>query len=85
VFAEYVSNGISPNEYVSQKGLMQISDREEVERIVLSALEGEEENIEKYRSGKNNLMGYFISKVMKVSGGKANPRLVNELLTQHLQ
>ncbi len=85
VFAEYVSTGISPNEYVSQKGLMQISDREEVERIVLSALEGEKENIEKYRSGKNNLMGYFISKVMKASGGKANPRLVNELLTQHLQ
>jgi Asp-tRNA(Asn)/Glu-tRNA(Gln) amidotransferase B subunit len=51
----------------------------------MSALEGEEENIAKYRSGKNNLLGYFISKVMKASGGKANPRLVNELLTQYLQ
>ncbi|NBO72633.1 Asp-tRNA(Asn)/Glu-tRNA(Gln) amidotransferase subunit GatB [bacterium] len=85
VFAEYISSGISPKEYVAQHGLMQISDHTEVERIVLLSLEGEEENIEKYRSGKNNLMGYFISKVMKASGGKANPRMVNELLTQHLQ
>jgi len=85
VFAEHIKNGISPKEYVAQNGLMQISDRNEIERIVMSALEGEEENIEKYRSGKNNVMGYFISKVMKSSGGKANPRLVNELLTQYLQ
>lgn len=85
VFAEYLQSGISPAKYVADKGLLQISDRTEVERIVLSALEGEEDNIAKYRSGKNNLMGYFISKVMKASGGKANPRLVNELLTQYLQ
>jgi Asp-tRNA(Asn)/Glu-tRNA(Gln) amidotransferase B subunit len=85
VFAEHIKSGISPKEYVAQNGLMQISDRNEIERIVKSALEGEEENIEKYRSGKNNVMGYFISKVMKSSGGKANPRLVNELLTQYLQ
>jgi aspartyl-tRNA(Asn)/glutamyl-tRNA(Gln) amidotransferase subunit B len=85
VFAEYLQSGISPVKYVADKGLLQISDRTEVERIVLSALEGEEDNIAKYRSGKNNLMGYFISKVMKASGGKANPRLVNELLTQYLQ
>jgi aspartyl-tRNA(Asn)/glutamyl-tRNA(Gln) amidotransferase subunit B len=83
-FAAYISTGIMPEEYIKEKGLVQVSDIGEVEKFVDEALLGEEENIEKYRSGRKNLLGYFISKVMKGSGGKANPRLVNELLNKKL-
>ena len=84
VFAHLVQTGESPLQYVESKNLLQISDEQIIAEFVNSALSGESENIEKYRAGKSNLMGYFISKVMKISNGKANPRMVNDLLNKQL-
>jgi glutaminyl-tRNA synthetase len=84
VFAEMVRGGGSPQEIVEKKGLRQISDTGAIEAAVAAVLAENADAVARYRGGNANLLGAFVGMVMKKTGGKANPKLVNELLRARL-
>ncbi|MFL2897709.1 MAG: Asp-tRNA(Asn)/Glu-tRNA(Gln) amidotransferase subunit GatB [Candidatus Pelagibacter sp.] len=73
-----------PNQIVEEKGLRQQSDPKELEKIIDKVILENPKNVEVYKSGKDKLFGFFVGQVMKNSGGKANPQLVNEILKSKL-
>ena len=73
-----------PYKIVEEKGLKQQSDPKELEKIIDKIISENPENVEAYKSGKNKLFGFFVGQIMKNSGGKANPQLVNEILKKKL-
>ena len=73
-----------PNQIVEEKGLRQQSDPKELEKIIDKVILENPKNVEAYKSGKDKLFGFFVGQVMKNSGGKANPQLVNEILKSKL-
>jgi aspartyl-tRNA(Asn)/glutamyl-tRNA(Gln) amidotransferase subunit B len=73
--------GFSADPYLAQEA---VSDTEELEPIVLRVLEANAGQVEAYRSGKEGLLGFFVGQVMKETQGKANPRVVSELVREKL-
>jgi len=84
IFEEMCRTGRDPNLIIEEKGLSQISDEGEIEKLVDEILKSNPENIEKYRKGKTKLLGFFVGEVMKLSKGKANPATLNKLLKKKL-
>jgi len=84
VFEEMWQSGKQPKEIVEEKGLVQITDTGELEKIVEGVLEANQKQLEQYRAGKDQLFGFFVGQTMKATGGKANPKIVNELLKKKL-
>ncbi|MBL42174.1 MAG: Asp-tRNA(Asn)/Glu-tRNA(Gln) amidotransferase GatCAB subunit B [Rhodospirillaceae bacterium] len=76
--------GQSPKEIVEEKGLKQISNIDEIEKIVDTILDENIEKVNEFKNGKEKLFGFFVGQVMKKTEGKANPQLVNEILTKKL-
>ena len=85
VFEEMYRTGKQPASIVGEKGWTQILDTGEIERAIEKALQANPRQIEDYKKGKEKLFGFFVGEVMKETRGKANPRLVNELLRKKLQ
>ncbi len=85
VFDEMWISGKEPKTIVEEKGLVQVSDSGAIELIIDEILAKEAGQVAEYRSGKDKLFGFFVGQVMKVSKGKANPAVVNELLLKKLQ
>ena len=82
---ELMSDGDKdPEKIVEEKGLKQQSDPKELEKIIDKIISENSKNVELYKSGKDKLFGFFVGQVMKSSGGKANPQLVNEILKKKL-
>ena len=69
-----------PITIVEEKGLKQQSDPKELENLINKVITENPKNVEAYKSGKDKLFGFFVGQVMKNSNGKANPKLVNEIL-----
>jgi aspartyl-tRNA(Asn)/glutamyl-tRNA(Gln) amidotransferase subunit B len=84
VFVEMFATGKTPAEIVKEKGLTQITDVAAIEKIVDEVIAANPKQVENYRGGKTALMGFFVGQVLKVSGGKANPQAVNEILKKRL-
>ena len=84
VFEEMVSSGKEPAEIVKAKGLIQISDPAEILPIIDKVIAENPDNLEKYRAGNSRLMGFFVGQVLKATGGKANPKVVNQLVKERL-
>ena len=84
VFEAMSQNGEDPQEYVKSRGLEQISDPNLILPVIEEVIEKNPQNVEKYRSGNKKLFGFFIGQVLKATGGKANPKIVNELVAQKL-
>ncbi|MBW2673636.1 MAG: Asp-tRNA(Asn)/Glu-tRNA(Gln) amidotransferase GatCAB subunit B, partial [Deltaproteobacteria bacterium] len=84
VFEEMWQSGKGPREIVEEKGLVQITDTGELEKIVEGVLAANQKQLEQYRTGKDQLFGFFVGQTMKATGGKANPKIVNELLKKKL-
>ncbi len=84
IFEEMCEMGKSPGEIIAEKGLSQISDEGELEKLVNDVLIANPKNVEKYKNGKDKLFGFFVGEAMKLSKGKANPKLLNELLKSKL-
>ncbi|MEX2117829.1 MAG: Asp-tRNA(Asn)/Glu-tRNA(Gln) amidotransferase subunit GatB [Bacteroidota bacterium] len=84
VFAEMLTDSESPKAIVEKKGLVQVSDTAVIERIIDEVLAKNAEQVEKYRSGKQQLFGFFVGETMKLMKGKANPAVVNEILRKKL-
>ena len=73
-----------PITIVEEKGLKQQSDPKELENLIDKVITENPKNVEAYKSGKDKLFGFFVGQVMKNSNGKANPKLVNEILKKKL-
>lgn len=84
VLAELVKNGGSPKAIVESKGWQQISDPTQIETVIDRIMAANPDNVAKAREGKGNVLGFFVGQVLKETGGRANPRLVNELLERKL-
>ncbi len=84
VFEEMYKTGKNPDTIVKEKGLIQISDEADIEKAVNEILEKNPEEVERFKAGDEKLMGFFVGQIMKVTKGKANPQIVNELLKKKL-
>jgi glutaminyl-tRNA synthetase len=85
VFEEMAKSGEKPSDIVTSKGLVQISDPAVIEPIIDDIIAKNPDNVEKFKAGNNKLLGFFVGQVLKATGGKANPQVVNELVAQKLQ
>ena len=84
VFEIMADEGKDPQIIVEEKGLKQQSDPKEIEKLIDKVITDNPDKVKEYKSGKYKLFGFFVGQVMKVSGGKANPQLVNEILKKKL-
>ena len=85
VFEEMYQTGERPETIVKEKGWNQILDEGEIERAISKAMETNPKQVEDYRNGKDKLFGFFVGEVMKQTQGKANPKLVNDILKKKLK
>jgi len=85
VFEKMQDNDKDPHLIVEKEGLIQQSDPKELERIISEMLSKNQDKVTQYKSGKEKLFGYFVGEVMKISKGRANPQLVNEILKTKLK
>jgi aspartyl-tRNA(Asn)/glutamyl-tRNA(Gln) amidotransferase subunit B len=84
VFEEMYRTGKDAGTIVREKGLLQISDSSEIEKLVDEVISGYPNEAGRYRGGEEKLLGFFVGQVMKASRGKANPKVLNELLRKRL-
>ena len=84
VFEEMAQSGTHPAEIVKSKGLVQISDPAEILPIIQEVIAKNPDNVEKFKAGNKKLLGFFVGQVLKATGGKANPQVVNKLVAQEL-
>lgn len=84
VFAEMFATGKDAATIVEEKGLKQVTDTGAIEKVIDDVLKANPDKIAEYKSGKDKLFGFFVGQVMKLSGGKANPAIVNDLLKKKL-
>ncbi len=84
IFPEMFETGKLPSIIVEERGLVQISDEAEIGRIVDAVIEENPKSVEDYRSGKHQALGFLVGQVMRLTGGRANPALVNKLLRDKL-
>ena len=84
VLAEMFSTGQSADEIVEAQGLAQISDEDALAAVITQVLDDNEDQVVAYLGGKEQLRGWFVGQVMRATRGKANPALVNKLLSQQM-
>jgi len=84
VFEKMAQSGKTPEEIVEEKGLVQVTDVSAIEKVVSDVLARSPAEVEAYKGGKTKLLGYFVGQVMKETRGKANPKIVNDLLKKIL-
>jgi aspartyl-tRNA(Asn)/glutamyl-tRNA(Gln) amidotransferase subunit B len=85
VLAEMFKTGKGAEGVIAERGLEQVSDAGEIEKIVADVLASNPQQLAAYRAGKEALFGFFVGQVLKASKGKANPKVVNELLKEKLK
>ena len=84
VLMEMFASGRTADEVIKEKGFEQISDSAAIKKIIDEVIAANGTNVEAYRGGNEKLFGFFVGQIMKASGGKANPKVVNEMLKQKL-
>ncbi|HMN01131.1 MAG TPA: Asp-tRNA(Asn)/Glu-tRNA(Gln) amidotransferase subunit GatB [Geobacter anodireducens] len=85
VFDEMWQSDKAPEAIVEEKGLVQVSDTGEIEKIIDEIMAANMGQVEEFRGGKEKVFGFFVGQVMRASKGKANPAVVNELLMKKLK
>ncbi|RMD58966.1 MAG: Asp-tRNA(Asn)/Glu-tRNA(Gln) amidotransferase subunit GatB [Nitrospirae bacterium] len=85
VFEKMFESGEEPEVIVEKEGLVQISDKGEIESVVDDVLEKHQKEVERFKKGEKKLLGFFVGQVMKATKGKANPSLVNKILLEKLK
>jgi aspartyl-tRNA(Asn)/glutamyl-tRNA(Gln) amidotransferase subunit B len=85
VLVEMFATGRTAPVVISEKGFEQVSDASAIEKIVDEVIAGNSANVDAYRSGNEKLFGFFVGQIMKASQGKANPKIVNEVLIKRLK
>jgi len=85
VFLEMMKSDKAPSEIVEEKGLLQISDDTELEAVITRVIEANPKPVEDFRKGKKAARGFIVGLVMKETRGKANPKIVNQILSEKLK
>ena len=85
VFPEVYERGVFPKQIIEEKGLVQESSEELLRKLCEEVLKENPSEVEKYKAGKKGLLGFFVGQVMKKTQGKANPKVVNKILTELLE
>ncbi|UCD77542.1 MAG: Asp-tRNA(Asn)/Glu-tRNA(Gln) amidotransferase subunit GatB [Desulfobacterales bacterium] len=84
VFDEMAQTGKAAQQVVEEKGLVQITDTDAIDDVISKVVTDNPKEVEAYKKGKTKLLGFFVGQVMKETRGKANPKLVNEILKEKL-
>lgn len=84
IIIDMMKDGSKASEIVEKRGLSQISDEGAIKEICQKVADANPEQVEKYKGGKVQLLGFFVGQVMKETKGRANPKAVNELMKEIL-
>ena len=84
IFSQLIDSEMSVDELIKDQGLEQISDTNEIEQVIRIVLNENQEQQNQYLAGKEQVLGFLIGKVMQKTQGKANPKLVNDLMVEIL-
>ena len=84
IFSEMFASKKDASTIIEEKGLKQNSNSEDIILMIEKVMENNQDKVDEYRSGKDKLFGFFVGQVMKDSGGKANPQMVNKILKEKL-
>ena len=84
VFEIMSETGENPEKIVEEKGLKQVTDTAAIEAIIDQVIASNPDNVAAYKNGKTNLAGWFVGQTLKLSQGRANPAIVNQLVKQKL-
>jgi len=85
VFDEMAATGQTAEAIIQAKGLVQVSDTGTIEQAIDAVLAKAADEVARYKAGQTKLMGFFVGQVMKATQGKANPKIVNEILAKKLE
>ncbi|RKX61321.1 MAG: Asp-tRNA(Asn)/Glu-tRNA(Gln) amidotransferase GatCAB subunit B [Thermodesulfobacteriota bacterium] len=85
IFPEVYERGAEPKKIVEERGLVQESSEEKLKGICEEILAQNPAEVKKYKAGKKGLLGFFVGQVLKKTKGKANPKVVNKILTELLE
>ena len=84
IFPQMLENGAKTQEIVEKQGLSVISDEGAIKELVEKVVAANPSQVEAYKNGKTNLMGFFVGQIMKETKGRANPQIINKLLNEAL-
>lgn len=85
ILSEMFKTGADPSHIIEEKGLTQIIDEAEIEKIIKEVISKNPKAVEDFKSGKANAFQYLIGQIMAATKGKANPEITSQVLTRHLQ
>ncbi len=85
VFEKMAADGKPAGQIVEEEGLVQVTDTGAIEKAVNEVLAANPKQVADYRAGKTKILGFFVGQVMKITRGRANPRMVNEILRERLK
>ncbi|NQV70755.1 MAG: Asp-tRNA(Asn)/Glu-tRNA(Gln) amidotransferase subunit GatB [Pseudohongiella sp.] len=85
VFEAMLEETISVDEIIAAKGLKQVTDSGEIEKIVAQVIDNNPDQVQQYKEGKQQVIGFLVGQAMQLSKGKANPAQVNALLREKMQ
>ncbi len=84
VFPEMLATGKDPDAIVKEKNLIQITDMGEIEQVIDKIIAANQKQVDEYLSGKDKVFGFFVGQIMRETKGKANPKVVNDILQKKL-
>tara|TARA_Y100000590_G_scaffold442504_1_gene570669 strand:+ start:401 stop:1873 length:1473 start_codon:yes stop_codon:yes gene_type:complete len=84
VFEEMFKSSTDPMSIINSKGLLQVTDISQIENIIDKILENNQDKVKEYNNGKSKLLGFFVGLAMKESKGKANPKILNQILLKKI-
>jgi aspartyl-tRNA(Asn)/glutamyl-tRNA(Gln) amidotransferase subunit B len=84
VLEEMFSSGKTARQIVDEKGLQQVTDQSEIAKVIDEVIAENPKMVEQYLAGKDKLLGFFVGQAMKLTKGKANPKMLNDILKQKL-
>ncbi|WP_245395615.1 Asp-tRNA(Asn)/Glu-tRNA(Gln) amidotransferase subunit GatB [Anthocerotibacter panamensis] len=84
ILPELLDTGVSPTELVQEKGLTQISDHQQLQETLQTVIAENPQQVAQYKEGKRKLLGFFVGQAMKKTQGRADPQLLNQLLSDLL-
>ena len=84
ILPQILENGANPQEIIEKEGLSVISDESAIKSLVDKVIENNPAQVQAYKNGKTNLMGFFVGQIMKETKGRANPQVINKLLSEAL-
>jgi aspartyl-tRNA(Asn)/glutamyl-tRNA(Gln) amidotransferase subunit B len=85
IIIEMLKDGTKASAIVEKKGLSQITDESAIKELVQKVVDSHPNEVEAYKNGKTNLLGFFVGQVMKETKGRANPKTVNQFLNEFLK